>query len=132
MTPQEAYEKCIKEKKRILELEDLIATDPDPEHSYYYACDIIKGPWERGEDAISKDPDISYWYANDVIKGPWGRGEEVISKDPGWSYSYAHDIIKGPFEKSHHIILNSELKNNYIKFLKRKKYDMTKISEWLI
>ena len=51
MTSQEAYEKCIKEKKRIIELEDLIATDL--EYSYFYARDIIKEPWKRGEEVIS-------------------------------------------------------------------------------
>lgn len=104
MTPKEAYEKCYKQKKRILKLEDIIATDS--KYSYCYSFNIIKGPWERGEEAISKDP----WH----------------------SYLYARDVIKGPFEKSHPIIFYYQIKDYYLDLLKRKKYDMNKISEWLI
>ena len=104
MTPIEAYEKCKKQDKRILELEDLIATDP--ERSYRYATDVIQGHWERGENTISKN---SYY-----------------------SYYYAHDVIKGSFEKCHSIIFNSDYKDDYINFLKSINYDMTKISEWLL
>ena len=130
MTPFEAYMKCKKENKRILELEDIIICDP--KCSYYYANDIIKGPWEKGEDSISKNPQYSYWYATDIIKGPWEKGEDSISKNPQYSYWYATDIIKGPFEKSHPIIFNSQYNHDYIKLLKRKKYDLNKINEWLI
>jgi hypothetical protein len=104
MTSYKAYYECYRKCKRIPELEDIISTSP--QYSYYYALNIIRGPWEEGKD--------------------------IISKHPYWSYKYARNIIKGPFEKCHHIIFNSEYKENYIHFLKRKKYDMTKINEWLI
>jgi hypothetical protein len=130
MTPQEAYKKCLKEKRRIIELEQIISTDS--EYSYYYAHYIIKGPWEQGENSISSNPECSYWYARDIIKGPWEKGEESISKDPENSYYYAHDVIKRPFQKSHSIVFNSDYKNRYVDFLKFINYDLNKISEWLI
>ena len=101
MTPKEAYNKCLKEKRRIQELEGIISTDP--KWSFYYACYIIGGPWELGE--------------------------EVISKNPSWSFSYAYEVIKGPFEKCHYIIFNSSWKNDYIKFLKSINCDYC---EWLL
>ena len=44
MTPKEAYLKCKNEKKRIPELESIVATDLY--YSYCYARDLIKGPFE--------------------------------------------------------------------------------------
>ena len=104
MTPKEAYKKCLKENKKIPELESIIATDP-------YS---------------------SYRYARDVIKRYWEKGENLISSDPEWSYRYAFYIIKGSFEKCHPIIFNSKYKNEYMIFLESINYDMNKISEWLI
>jgi hypothetical protein len=130
MTPKEAFEKCKKENKRIIELEDLISADLD--YSYRYAREIIKGRFEKGEDNFSKNSEWSYLYARDVIKGPFEKGEDAISKKPSLSYSYASNIIKGPFEKCHPFILNSDYKNDYIDFLKSINYDLNKISEWLI
>ena len=130
MTPKEAYRKCIKEKKRTPELENIIANDP--EWSYCYAYYVIKGPWERGEESISKDPKWSYYYAKDIIKGPWEQGEDTISKDVESSYFYTLNVIKGSFEKCHPIIFNSKYKNHYIDFLRLINYDINKISEWLI
>ena len=104
MTPEEAYYKCRKKNKRIPELEEIIATNSYC--SYFYARNIIKGPWKRGEEAINKHPEYSFWYALYVIKQP--------------------------FEKCHSHIFNSQYKDKYIKFLKSINYDMGKISEWLI
>ena len=130
MTPKDAYEKCRKKDKRILELEKIISTDSY--YSYRYARDIIKEPFELGEDVISKDPQLSHCYARDIIGGPWKRGEDIISKDAERSYRYAYIIIGGPFEKCHSIIFDSDYKNDYIIFLKSINYDLNKISEWLI
>ena len=104
MTPEEAYYKCIYEDKRILKLEGIIATDS--KYSYYYARDIIKGRFEKGEQIIVTDPENSYFYARYVIKDP--------------------------FHLCHHIIFNSEWRDEYIKFLKSINYDLSEISEWLI
>ena len=56
MTPGEAYNKCIKENKRMLDLEDIISIDP--EHSYLYAYNIIKESWEKGEKSYDKTRSI--------------------------------------------------------------------------
>ena len=104
MNPEEAYRKCLNEEKRILELEKIIVTN-----SYY-----------------------SYLYAYNIIQGPWKLGEKSLLKNCLWSFEYARNVIKGPFQKCHPIIFNSEMKNNYIDFLKSINYDLNKISEWLI
>jgi hypothetical protein len=104
MTAQKAYQKCLNEQKRTPELEDIIATDPH----------------------------YSYRYARYIIKGPFKKGEEFISKNPYYCYQYVCYVIKGSFEKCHPIIFNSNYKDQYINFLKRIKYDLNKISEWLI
>jgi hypothetical protein len=95
MTPLKAYKKCYEEKKRIPDLEEIIAIDA--KYSYLYSYQIIKAPWEQGELIISTNPEFSYYYARNVIKGP--------------------------FKKSHNIIFNSKFKDNYIKLLKTKEYD---------
>ena len=130
MNPYTAYLECLNKNKRIPELEAIIATDP--KWSYNYALDVIKGPWKRGEEAISKDSLWSYHYANDIIKGPLESGEEIISNNSYHSYLYAFYVIKGPFEKCHPIIFNSEYRKRYIDFLRLINYDLNKISEWLI
>ncbi len=30
---------------------------------YSYACDVIKGRWPKGEEAIKRDPEWAYRYA---------------------------------------------------------------------
>jgi hypothetical protein len=127
VTPEEAYKKCYNENKRMPELEDIISTDP--RSSFFYARDLIKGPWEEGEKIIINNSLLSYYYARDVIKGPWKKGENTISKHPEWSCYYAIDVIKEPFEKCHNLIFKSNFKNKYIDFLKSINYDYC---EWLI
>lgn len=104
MNPREAWFKCKNEKKRIPELEDVIATDP--QYSYWYACDIIKGRFEKGEKIISTNS----WY----------------------SYYYSIDVIKGPFELCYPVIFSSPFKDEFIDFLKSINHDLNEISEWLI
>jgi hypothetical protein len=104
MTSKEVYYKCYYEKKRMPQLESIIANDP------YY----------------------SYLYARDVIKGRWEGGEKSIATDSECCYRYAIDALKGPFRQGHPEIFNSEYKQIYIKFLKSINYDLNKISEWMI
>ena len=87
-----AFSECIKKNKRIPEYENSIITN-----------DIY-----------------SYFYARDIIKGPFKEGEEKISQDSYASYLYARDVIQGPFLLGHNIILNSEWKKDYLKLLKEK------------
>ena len=69
------------------------------EYAYLYARYVIKGRWEKGEDAIRQDAEYAYRYAKNFIKGPWEKGEDAISKSVGHAYYYAKDVIKGAFEK---------------------------------
>ena len=57
---------------------------------------------KKREDSISKDVEYSfysYWYARDVLDGPFPKGEEAISKDPQYSYLYAKNILKNILNK---------------------------------
>lgn len=130
MTPEEVYFKCLNKNKRILELEEIITTDP--EYSYLYARYVIKGPFQLGEEVIASNIYYSYWYSNDVLKGQFSLGEKIISNDPGTSFHYAKFVIKKPFYLGHFTIFNSSFKDDYINFLKSINYDMTQISEWML
>ena len=72
----------------------------DPRFSYYYARNIIKGPFPEGEAAMATDPYYAYMYARDVIKGRFPQCEPVIAKDPFCAYYYAMDVIKGRFPEA--------------------------------
>ena len=130
MTSHEAYRKCFDEKRRILELEKFIIKDSVL--SINYVSKIIKGPWEEGEEVISKHAQSSYFYASQILKKPWKKGEKSISNVAFYSYWYAHDILNGPFSLGHPTIFNSNFKDDYVKFLKSINYDLSEIGEWLI
>jgi hypothetical protein len=130
MTSHEAYRKCLDEKSRILELEKFIIKDAVL--SINYVSKIIKGPWEEGEEVISKHSQSSYFYASQILKRPWEKGEKSISNVAFYSYWYAHDVINGPFPLGHPVIFNSYFKIDYIKFLKSINCDLSEIGEWLI
>ena len=104
MTPEEAYEICYEENKRIPELEKIIASS-----SYY-----------------------SYKYSRDMLKNRFEEGEKEISTAGNWSFGYAKNIIKVPFHLGHPAIFNSEWKNEYLDFLIEINYDLNEIIEWLI
>lgn len=106
---------------------DLALINKNPKAIYYYACNILKKPYEKGEkilaknsryamyylnnfrkkikqdridlleNAISKDARISHAYACGCGKR-FEKGEKAISKDSDLSLSYAMDVIKGRFE----------------------------------
>ena len=59
-------------------LEDAIAKDAW--YAYFYARDVLKGPFPLGEEAISKDPDYAHYYARHVLKSPFPAGEETIAE----------------------------------------------------
>ena len=96
MTPKEVYFKCKNENRRIPELESI----------------------------ISIDPECSYLYARDIIKGRFIEGEKIIATHIYYSYCYAKSVLKGPFHLGHPIIFNSDYKYDYLDFLKYIKYDL--------
>lgn len=104
MTPEEAYWKSRSETQRNLELEKLIL----------------------------KSSIYTFYYIENVIKVPWEEGEDVICKNPIYSISYAKRILEGPFEKCHPYIFNSDYRDIYYRFLLLINYDVNKIKEWLI
>lgn len=104
LTPEEAYWKSRHEIKRNLKLEKIIL----------------------------KSSNYTYYYIENVIKGPWEEGENTICNNPFFSLSYAKKILEGPFEKCHPYIFDSEYKDIYYRFLRLTDYDMNKIIEWLI
>lgn len=130
MTSEEAYNECLKQNKNIPELESFIINEA--KWSFFYARDIIKKRWEKGENVISQNTEYSYRYSLEIVKKQWLKGEESINKNSEYAYYYVCNIVKKPYEKFHNIILCSAYRNDYIDFLKNKKYNMNKISEWLI
>ena len=127
MTPEQAYNICYNNKRRILKLEPLIATDAN--WSYWYAANVINGPFKKGEDIISKYTMESYLYARDIKMGRFKRGEISIIKDPKLAYWYCKLIINLPLEEAHSVIFKSMWKEEYIDYLKEINYDLTKIKE---
>jgi len=96
------------------EWEDIIAQDGMG--SYWYAYEVLKGPFPKGEDAIVKDPWSAYSYAFNVIKGPWSKGEDAIAKQPNHSFEYAAYILHSPFPKGEDVIAtNSNYSIRYAK-----------------
>jgi hypothetical protein len=125
--PQLIYEyACYIVKGKVSdELEDIIAQSAD--YSYFYAYNILKGPFVKGEDAIAQSSYYSYYYARDVLKGPFPKGEDAIAKNAQFSYWYAEDILKDRFEKGEPTLIKSNYLDDYKKFLK----SIKKLDEFL-
>jgi hypothetical protein len=73
-------------------------------YSYFYAADILKGPFPLGEKSIATSVMYSYFYAKNVLKGRFILGEEAIAKNAHYSYYYARDVLNGPFPLGEKII----------------------------
>jgi hypothetical protein len=97
-TPEESYEFVKENPKSDLREFHEVVISKDAYLSYLYAENLVKSPWEPGEDAISKDAECSHYYARDVIKGRWEKGEDAMSKEAEFSYLYARDVIKDRWE----------------------------------
>jgi len=94
ISPEEAYTRLKNgDKDPVL----VRAVAKSPRYAYYYAKDILKGPFSLGEPIIAKHPGYSYSYALYVLKGPFTLGEPAIAKHPGYAYGYARYVLKGPF-----------------------------------
>lgn len=107
---------------------DLALINKNPRAIYYYAINILKKPYEKGEkilaknsrysmyylqkfrkkltqdrielleSAICKNAQDSYEYADSFIHKRFEKGEKAISKDSDVSTSYAQFVINGRFE----------------------------------
>ena len=74
------WERYKKNKEELKKREKYIAKSA--QYSYYYAKNILKGPFPLGEEAIAKDTVYANEYAKEVLKGPFPAGEEAIAKTP--------------------------------------------------
>lgn len=104
MTPLEAYTRCLYSKKRISELEPIIATN-----SYF-----------------------SFFYCYYIIGDSWKEGEPIIATNAEYSYMYVEYFYKDIFYPCHPVIFKSNYKERYLNLLKSFNVDFNKISEWLI
>jgi len=108
------------------EWEDIIAQDDV--YSFYYARNILNGPFPKGEDVIAQDPYSSYYYAKDVLNGPFPKGEDAIATNRDLPYYYAKEILKDRFRKGEKAIINyGRFLKEYIEFLK----EIGKLDEFL-
>jgi lambda repressor-like predicted transcriptional regulator len=113
--------------------EDIIAQDA--EASYYYALNILQGPFPKGEDVMATDLYTAYHYAADVLHKPFPKGEAIISNFPYSSYYYAKEVLHDRFPKGEKAIIESRGQPDnaepyfelYIEFLK----SIGKLAEFL-
>ena len=62
--------------------------------SYFYAMDVVKGPWKLGEATISQCGEFSWFYSNGVVQGRWELGEAAISRsNESYSYLYLEKVL---------------------------------------
>ena len=90
-------------------------------YSYWYAHNILKGPFPKGENVIAKSNAFAFDYASKVLKGPFPKGEDVIATDAFKSFSYACNVLKGPFPKGEKIMKDSKYWSLYQEFLSKLK-----------
>ena len=72
----------------------------DPEWAYWYADEVLKGPFKLGEPAIAEDSMRAYWYAAEILEGPFPLGEPTIAKDPRRAYWYARGVLHLPEDQA--------------------------------
>jgi len=75
-----------------------LAHERAPYWAYWYAYNVISGPWAPGEAAIAQNAECACCYALYVIKGPWAPGEAAIAQNAECAYRYARDVVGGPWK----------------------------------
>lgn len=73
------------------ELRSLILANP--EASYRYAKNVIRGRWKEGEPIILTSPQWACAYALYVMKGRWEAAEEIIFSDDYTEHLYRSNVI---------------------------------------
>lgn len=76
----------------------------NPEWAFWYAYDILEGPFPEGEDAIAMVAKWALLYAKHIIQGSWPKGEDAISTSTRHSFNYANTVLNGPFPKGEKIM----------------------------
>ena len=75
--------------KGIVELNDKAECLKDAENAYLYARYTLKGKrFEEAEDLIAGNPYYAYCYAKDILRGKFEKGEEAIKKDKTFWQDY--------------------------------------------
>ena len=95
--PDIFWEKYEKDPEELRKREKYLAKDA--RCAYYYARDVLKGPFPEGEEAIIRDVDYTLWYAQYVLEGPFPKGEAMFAEKAYFAYHYAADVLEGPFPK---------------------------------
>ena len=74
-------------------VEPYVAKDAD--QAYYYARDVLNGPFPEGEEAIATSAVQSYYYARFRLKGRFPAGEKAILKDRMYHLApdYLHYVL---------------------------------------
>ena len=93
--PDFFWKKYRNNREELKKREKYIAKSPN--NAFYYARDVLKGPFPAGEEVIAKNIDFAYYYVRDILKGPFPAGEEAISKDADSAFQYAKHALKKDF-----------------------------------
>jgi len=128
---KEVLEKVLDDKNKEL-AEILIPVVRDPYLTYAYASEIVEGKIkDEWEDIIMQNAKYSYFYAFDVIKEPWPKGEDAIAQadDVAIIYDYATEILHDRFKKGEDSIIRIDkgYVEAYMEFLKK----ISKLDEFL-
>jgi len=115
--------------------EALIPIARDPHLTLNYAQNIVKGKVKiEFEDIIARDGEASFYYAYEVLNGPFPRGEYAIAENEDLSLDYAIKVLKDRFPKGEEAIIYVALKHDddvylwrYTDFLK----EIGKLDEFL-
>ena len=55
------------------------------------------GKDEDLEPAIAKNAEYSFWYADEILNGPFKLGEKAIAKNAEYSKEYTKNVLKKDF-----------------------------------
>jgi len=103
------YAQIIAKDKIKDEWEEIIAQNPAT--SFNYANYVLKGPFSKGEDTLSKHSYYAFLYARDVLKSPFPKGEDAIATEAPFALSYAKNVLNDRFKKGEEVIIRSEIEN---------------------
>lgn len=110
-----ACEHVINQLKKYETFEEAIQNENAPFWCYWYAINVIKRRWKKGESVILTSPSYCYYYAYYILKQRWEDCERVILTSPLYSYLYACYILKQRWEQAEPIIFTL-YKQSYCKY----------------
>ena len=93
--PEVFWEKYKKFPKALKKLEKYLAKST--EYACYYAKNVLKGPFPKGEAAIAKSAEYAHFYAREILEGPFPAGEAAIASDEHYAQEYATFVLEDNF-----------------------------------